>query len=151
MITTEPLRRAASAERRPEEGCEEFDNVSLAPRHLGRLPITIMNLRFDEENLAYWAKRYSEPPENVFENEIAPKAEGRGYLTQPEFIALRKWKSPRIQPLVKANRSDAIEGVTRAALESRHENVKILLPQLLTGVSWPTASVVLHFCDTRPY
>lgn len=44
-----------------------------------------------------------------------------------------------------------MEAVTRAALESQHENVKIGVLRSLRGVSWPTASVVLHFCDRQPY
>ena len=57
----------------------------------------------------------------------------------------------RLNCYVKANSPDIVEAVTRAALESPHENVKIGVLRALRGVSWPTASVILHFCDTKPY
>jgi hypothetical protein len=53
--------------------------------------------------------------------------------------------------LIRRNPSDIVEAVTLAALDSSHENVKIGVLRTLKGVSWPTASVILHFCDRRPY
>jgi len=111
----------------------------------------MFKLKFQESKIPYYAGRYSYASEAKFENEIAPRAKKRGYLTRPEFIELGKWKTPRTQPLVRSNPSDIIEAVTRAALESRHEDVKIGVLRSLRGVSWPTASVVLHFCDKQPY
>ena len=53
--------------------------------------------------------------------------------------------------LIPAPGPDLVEAATRAALESRREDVKIGVLRLLRGVSWPTATVILHFCDKRPY
>lgn len=111
----------------------------------------MFTLRFAEHKILYWAARYSYDGEITFENEIAPRVKKRGYLTRPEFIELCRWKSPRTQPLVRANSAELVEAVTRAALESRHEHVKINVLRTLRGVSWPTASVILHFCDKRKY
>ena len=111
----------------------------------------MFKLRFPESKIQYWADRYSYKAEAKFEEEIAPAARARGYLTRPEFIELCRWKTPRTQPMVRENAADIVEAVTRAALESRHEHVKINVLRSLRGVSWPTASVVLHFCDKRPY
>jgi hypothetical protein len=111
----------------------------------------MFKLRFSEGKIGFWADRYSYPAETEFENEIAPRARLRGYLTRPEFIELCRWKTPRTQPLVRENPADIVEAVTRASLESRHEHVKIGVLRSLRGVSWPTASVVLHFCDRRRY
>lgn len=41
--------------------------------------------------------------------------------------------------------------VTGAALAARDERFKIEVLTLLTGVGWPTASVILHFCDRGRY
>ena len=112
---------------------------------------SMFKLRFAEAEIAYWAERYSYDGETTFENDMAPRAKKRGYLTRPEFIELCRWKSPRTQPLVRANSADVVEAVTQAALESRHEHVKINVLRTLRGVSWPTASVILHFCDKRKY
>jgi len=111
----------------------------------------MFKLRFKEGKIPYWANRYSYGSEVRFEEGIAPVAKARGYLTKPEFMELCRWKTPRTQPLVRENPADVVEAVTRAALESRHEHVKINVLRALRGVSWPTASVVLHFCDNRPY
>ena len=78
-------------------------------------------------------------------------ARERGYLTRTEFVEVCKWKTPRSQPLVKANSPEIVEAVTRAALESRIDEVKIVVLQALRGVAWPTASTILHFCDKQPY
>ena len=111
----------------------------------------MFTLRFPEGDVVLWAERYSYPDEDNVENTIAPLARKRGYLTRAEFIDVCRWKTPRTQPLVRENPSDLVEAATRAALESRHEDVKIGVLRLLRGVAWPTASVILHFCDKRPY
>ena len=111
----------------------------------------MFKLRFKEDRIHYWADRYSYASEARFEDEVAPVARKRGYLTREEFLILCEWKTPRTKPLVLKNPEDIVKAVTRAALESRHEDVKIGVLRSLNGVSWPTASVVLHFCDKRPY
>jgi hypothetical protein len=113
--------------------------------------ISMFKLRFPESKIPHWALRYSYASEAKFEEDVEPLARARGYLTRAEFIELCRWKTPRSQPMVRENPADIVEAVTRAALESPHEHVKINVLRSLRGVSWPTASVVLHFCDKRPY
>jgi hypothetical protein len=111
----------------------------------------MFQLRFPEEKISYWADRYSYPGEDRVEKEIAPVARERGFLTWSEFVEMCKWKTPRTQSLVKSNSPEIVEAVTRAAFESPHDNVKIGVLRALCGVEWPTASVILHFCDKKPY
>lgn len=111
----------------------------------------MFNLRFPVKDIACWAERYSYPAEDRVEKEIAPTARAHGYLTRSEFVEMCKWKTLRTQPLVKQNPADLVIAATRAALGSRDEDVKIGVLRLLRGVSWPTASVILHFCDHQPY
>jgi hypothetical protein len=113
--------------------------------------MTPFKLRFPENQIAYWAGRFDDTGGDTLEREIGPTARARGYLTRPEFVELCRWKTPRTQPLVRQNPPEIVEAVTRAALESRREDVKINVLRALRGVSWPTASVILHFCDRRPY
>ena len=75
----------------------------------------------------------------------------RGYLLRSEFLALCRWKTPRSQPRCARNRDAYIREVTRIALSTRNEELKIRVLLLLNGVSWPTASVILHFCDRAKY
>lgn len=111
-------------------------------------------LRFPEKqkDLVRWAERYSYPlDESEIEARMAPRARRRGHLTYEEFVRLCRWKTPRSQPRCAANAPALVEEVTRVALSARHEELKIGALLLLDGVSWPTASVILHFCDRRPY
>jgi hypothetical protein len=74
-----------------------------------------------------------------------------GYLTREDFVALCAWKTPRSRPRVAANDAEFVEAVTRAALSTPNERLRIEVLTLLDGVSWPTASVVLHFAHRDPY
>jgi hypothetical protein len=46
---------------------------------------------------------------------------------------------------VKSNSEEFIKDVTRIALTAPNEKLRIEVLTLLNGVSWPTASVLLHF------
>jgi len=66
-------------------------------------------------------------------------------------LALCYWKTPRTQPKVKQNTPNEIQVATSLALDTTDERAKIGVLRLLHGVSWPTASVILHFCAREPY
>jgi hypothetical protein len=68
-----------------------------------------------------------------------------------EFLAICHWKSPRSKPNCEKNRESFVQEVTRVSLSARDEELKIRVLLLLSGVSWPTASVILHFCDRGYY
>jgi hypothetical protein len=104
-----------------------------------------------ESELTTWAGRYSYPGEGEIEERVAPTARARGHLRRDEFLDLCRWKTPRSQPRCATNGEDYVREVTRIALATTNEELKIRVLLLLAGVSWPTASVILHFCDTRPY
>lgn len=108
-------------------------------------------LRVPEGQLGHWASRYAYPGESEIEERVAPTARARGYVTRDEFLELCRWKTPRSQPRCAANRDDFVQEVTRVALATADEELKIRVLLLLAGVSWPTASVILHFCDRGRY
>lgn len=110
-----------------------------------------LKLRIPENEFARWAERYSYPGESDIEDGVAPAARARGYLTRDEFLRLCRWKTPRSQSRCAANDPDFVQEVTRLALSVVHEELKIGVLLLLKGVSWPTASVILHFCDRGQY
>lgn len=115
------------------------------------MPLAKFRLRISENELARWAGRYSYPGESEIESGVAPAARTRGHLTYDEFLRLCKWKTPRSQSRCAANDPDLVQEVTRLALSTGHEELKIGALLLLKGVSWPTASVILHFCDHDKY
>jgi hypothetical protein len=108
-------------------------------------------LRFPECDIAYWAARFPSSAESTVESRISSAARRRGYLTRKEFLAICRWKTPRTQQRCARNRPAFVKAVTRLAFATGDEELKITALLRLSGVSWPTASVILHFCDRRPY
>jgi hypothetical protein len=108
-------------------------------------------LRLPEPELSAWAHRYSYPGERELEQRVARAARARGWLRRDEFLALCRWKTPRSQPRCAQNAEDYVSEVTRIALSTTSEELKIRVLLLLEGVGWPTASVILHFCDRGHY
>ena len=109
-------------------------------------------LRFPERDIPAWAARYSYAgSDDDLLDRIRPLVLVRGHLTRPEFLKICAWKSVRTKPRCRENSAHRIETLTRAALATSDESLKIDLLRLLDGVEWPTASTILHFCDARPY
>ena len=98
-----------------------------------------------------FASRYSYQLEDKIVEEIGHRAKSKGYFTEEDFKALCYWKTPRSQSKVNSNPPGMIEEATRIALSTDYEEIRIGVLTLLHGVSWPTASVVLHFAHTDPY
>lgn len=111
----------------------------------------MFRLQFPRTKINYWASRYDYPGETTIVDKLAPKARGRGHLTKLEFLRLCEWKSPRTRPRCASNSDSYVQEITRTGLGSHNERLKIEILTLLSGVSWPTASVILHFCDRKPY
>ena len=113
----------------------------------------MFTLRFKEDQLRSWAHRYEYESEEM--KRLAVEAgqfmREHGYLTKPLFLGLCRWKSPRTKPHCQRNQEDFIEAVTRISLSTSNERLKIEVLTLLNGVSWPTASAILHFGDHELY
>jgi len=113
--------------------------------------LTSFRLRFDPTEIEYWAGRYTYRGEYKVESEVGPRVRAQGYLTKADFLTLCHWKSPRTAKLCSTNPEDYIKTVTQTALRTAHERLRIEVLTLLRGVSWPTASVILHFGALAPY
>lgn len=110
----------------------------------------MLRLRFPESQIAYWAARFPVTDDGpVFR--LAAGARERGFLHKSEFLVLGDWKTPRSRPLRKRNSERLVREATRLALAARAEELKIGILRTLSGVDWPTASVILHFCDPGLY
>jgi hypothetical protein len=105
----------------------------------------MFSLRFELSQIPTWAALYPLEEDERVEKIIAPEVRERHYFMREEFIEICHWKTPRSQPLVKSNPEDFIKGVTHIALTTPNERLRIEVLTLLNGVSWPTASVLLHF------
>lgn len=109
-------------------------------------------LQFDAALIRRYAARYGYPAEDRIVDEIGPTARERGWYTKSEFIEICTWKSPRSATrAARLNSADSIEEITRTALSATAEELRIWALQALAFVSWPTASVLLHFGHRDPY
>jgi hypothetical protein len=108
-------------------------------------------LRFPPSELPRWARGYAYEEADEAVDELSGRARARGHLTRAEFLDLCRWKTPRSQPRCATNDSATIREATKIALATTDERAKMYVLRSLAGVGWPTASVILHFCDRRPY
>ena len=108
-------------------------------------------LRFDRKEISKWAGLYPAEEDRHVEIEIAPQVRSRGHFIRPVFLDLCLCKTPRSKPLVERNPEGFIKEVTRTALSTPDERLRVEVLTLLKGVSWPTASVLLHFGHSAPY
>lgn len=111
----------------------------------------MFRLRFPPSEISRWADSYAYPDEDAIVDALSPRARARGHLTRQEFLALCRWKTPRSQPRCATNTTARIREATEIALATDDERAKTYVLRTLSGVGWPTASVILHFCDRRPY
>ena len=111
----------------------------------------MFSLHFPENDIEHWAEKNISQNYLVFQNEIGPAAQKRGYMTRPEFLKVCEWKSPRTKSRCATNSSDFIKEITQVSFSAKHEQLRIQVLTLLFGVGWPTASVILHFCGSSKY
>lgn len=108
-------------------------------------PILPFNLRFDWQEIPYWASRYRYPEEDLIVAEVAPRIWEQEYCTAVDLTALCNWKSPRIRSRCASNDSAYVQAVTHTAFFTTNERLRIEVLTLLSGVGWPMASVILHW------
>lgn len=107
-------------------------------------------LQFEIDRIPELAAQYPVEYDREVEFDIAPQVQSRGYFTRPEFLIMCRLKTSRSKPRVERNSEDYIQEVTRIALTTQSERLKIEVLTLLEGVSWPTASLLLHYgCFNR--
>ena len=114
-------------------------------------PRPASQLRFPLREVPKWAGKYNAGEDRAVEGEIGPRIRREGFLTKADFLALCSWKSRRPKRHHERNEESTISEVTAFAFRSQDERVRILAPQILNGVSWPTASVLLHFAFDNRY
>ena len=101
--------------------------------------------------LRYVAENVDQAVEDSIERVIAPKTKQQGFFDRDDFLQVCRWKTPRSQHLCLRNDEAFVREVTRIALATENERLRIETLNLLDGVDWPTASVLLHFAHTERY
>ncbi len=107
-------------------------------------------LRFPAKDLVYWSQQYDHAYDAAVES-LSGEIRGRGFYTKEDLVAFANWKSPRIRRHILSNAPENVEEVTRWALTTHNESLRIGSLMLLKGVSWAMASVLLHFGHRDPY
>lgn len=111
----------------------------------------MFKLKFPKSEIKEYAERYSY---RLSEDEVVKSRQllqRRGYLTIEELQIIASWKTPRSKPKVATNSEEFIKEVTQIAFSTNNEKLRIEILTLLTGVGWPTASVILHFYHPDHY
>ena len=114
--------------------------------------MTLFRLRFPENQITKWAALYDYPDEPALIAGPVAAAKRRGHLLFEEFLQIAEWKSKRPKKRYRQNQPALVQEVTGIALAS-HTSPQLAIEVLtiLSGVSWPLASVILHFCHRRPH
>ena len=110
-----------------------------------------LNLRFPESEIHQWAEQYNSGSTEASFAEIRPMVQEQGYLDKELLKRVARWKSPRPARHVEKNDEDYIRDVTSFAFNATSERARIRGLMLLDGVSWPTASAILHLFHKDPY
>jgi hypothetical protein len=108
-------------------------------------------LRFPEHDVGKWCARYSYEVSPTLENQIVPRVRSAGYLTRPDFLTICRWKTARSQSHCALNTKEFVESVSKVALSTSNERLRIEIWTLLHGVDWPTASTLLHWLHEEEY
>jgi len=107
-------------------------------------------LRFSADNIEELAARYNERNEDTALGISALVSRQRSF-SREQFLALCRWKSPRILRWCRENTAAEIEEATRVALSTPVDRLRIGVLRCLRGVGWPMASVLLHFGHADRY
>jgi len=108
-------------------------------------------LRFNLNDIKAIADRYEYP---ISENDLLQlrsQVLKCGYLSKDELMKVAYWKAPRSAGHAGKNDEEYVREVSAFAFTAESERARIESLTLLDGVSWPTASVILHLFHADPY
>lgn len=112
---------------------------------------SIMKLRFKESEIFQIAKRYEYPYEETELLNLRKVVLSKGFLSKELLSKVAKWKAPRSAGHVDKNKDKYVKEITAFAFKARDERSRIETLTILDGVSWPTASVILHLFHKEKY
>lgn len=110
-----------------------------------------------KESIGKYSHLYDEVTKGTYdkaiEEELRTWLKEKRYLNREMLIKLCSWKSKRPRKLYEdsINSDERVKYITSLALSSHDEYFKVKVLQLLKGVSWPTASVILAFAEPEKY
>ncbi len=108
-------------------------------------------LRFGIEQIQDLSDRYSYRLSDSSIRALAVDIQTQGYLTKDQLLKLAKWKSPRSARHILKNSEQFVVEVTGFTMMAGEERSRVESLTLLSGISWPTASAILHLFHRDPY
>ena len=111
----------------------------------------MFSLRFPISEISNFASQYKYPGEDEITEVISPKIRLQQNITLDQLVILCNWKSPRIRTHCAGNDPEYLKSVSQIAFTTPNERLRIEVLTLLSGVSWPMASVLLHWGHQDPY
>lgn len=108
----------------------------------------------NKDLLIEYARRYdnsASDKDRVIEAELKDILSSRRYLNLDELVKVGFWKAPRIVRHCRNNNSEAVVEITSFSLSAQTEQARVSSLLGLNGVSWPMASVILHFAFPNSY
>ena len=110
-----------------------------------------LKLKFELNDIRSIASRYEYPISETELMDLKTTVNGRGFLTKNELEKIAYWKAPRSAGHAHKNDEDYVTEITRFAFATECERARVESLTLLDGVSWPTATVILHLFHSDPY
>ena len=117
-----------------------------------------MMINLSVEEIQEYSRRYKEEDGGrLLESdrslqESLKDAQLRGHITQRQLQDVVEWKSgKRTLHLCKKNTPEEVEECSAVAFAARTDRLRIHALVALQGVSWPTASAILHFVFPRRF
>ena len=107
-------------------------------------------LRFETGKIPYYSSRYDYSSDIILPP-VVERAKNLKQLDFDDFLAICEWKTKRTKSRCASNDPIFVEECSRIAFYTDIERLRIQVLTLLTGVSWPTASTILHFCHEDRY
>jgi hypothetical protein len=108
------------------------------------------SLRIPAKKLRHYSSTYSFEADPKLEH-VRGLGRKPGYLTPNQLHDVCYWKSKRRAQLALSNSPGFVKEISSFAFRTKSEAARIGALTLLEGVSYPTASVVLHFCLDSSY
>ena len=108
------------------------------------------SLRIPAKKLKDYQERYDSSAEVNLDkyHQIDTKPD---YLTVDQLQEICHWKSKRRADLARLNPEPRVREITTFSFSAKCEESKLGALTLLSGVQFPTASVILHFCVDQTY
>ena len=112
--------------------------------------MSLFELQFNINEISDYSNRYDYSSDIILPP-IIKRTKKVKQLTFKDFQAICEWKTKRTKSRCASNDPKFVAECSRISFSTENERLRIEILTLLTGVSWPTASTILHFCHDDKY